>query len=92
MLNSIKIFYAGRHTFPLLLFSGYANLTGMREQLLHKINMEVNKSGRGALVRISEKTKINYSILHRILHGKSYGSMETWEKIEKYYRSDKRRK
>lgn len=54
----------------------------MRKQLLKLIHNSLKKFNLSELAR---NIDIKQPTLHRIVNGKSHGSIETWEKIGKYY-------
>jgi transcriptional regulator with XRE-family HTH domain len=54
----------------------------MRTKLLKKLQADLKRYSR---YRLAKMLGMDYSTLHRILSGKSPGSLNTWEKVEKFY-------
>lgn len=55
----------------------------MREELFKKLLRDVKET---SILTQSKEIKIPYATLHRIVNGKSDGSMRIWERIEKHYK------
>lgn len=60
--------------------SEYGYNQGMKEKLLKKLNADLKKEG--SLLALSDKTKIPYASLWRMVRGG--GGMKNWEKYEAY--------
>jgi hypothetical protein len=54
----------------------------MKDKILKKLLTDVRKT---SILAKSKEMKIPYATLHRIVNGKSDGSMRIWEMIEKHY-------
>ena len=55
----------------------------MRKTLLTKINNDLKKT---SIPKLARGMGVGNVTLWRILKGKFRGNIETWEKIERYYR------
>ena len=57
----------------------------MRKTYTEKLKKEAKKDGVGP---VAKKIGLSYSQLYRIISGISKGTIDSWEKIAKYYKPE----